>query len=226
MTEGILLIDKPSGITSFSVIYKVRKFSSIKKIGHTGTLDPLATGVLVLLVGRTYTKLSDSIMASTKEYITTVTLGSSTTTYDSEGEIVNTSDYKPTLSEIEAAITMFQGTTLQTPPMFSAKKVKGQKLYDLARKGIEIERQKVSVSMEIEIIEYAYPHLVIQVVCSKGTYIRSLAHDIGNELSTYGHITQLKRTKNGAYTLDMCHSLDDILSSGKSIDNFLLKEIL
>jgi len=202
--EGILLIDKPVGRTSFSLVAQMRRLSKIKKIGHAGTLDPFATGVLVLLIGKTYTRLSDSFLTDDKAYRAELTLGASTDSFDHTGIIKSQSEKIPSLEEIEAVLTRYQGMIEQTPPMFSAKKINGKKLYELARKGQEIERKPVPVTVKTTLISYEYPKLTIDVECSKGTYIRSLAHDIGLDLSCYAHLTALKRTKSGAFRIEEC----------------------
>lgn len=204
LKEGILLVDKPVGKTSFSLVAATRRRLGVQKVGHAGTLDPFATGVMVLLVGREYTKLSDQFLCQDKEYCARVLLGSSTDSYDCDGVVENTSDKVPTLKEIEQAILQFQGDIEQIPPMFSAKKINGQKLCDLARKGKTVERTPSRVNVQMEIIHYEYPHLDIRVRCSKGTYIRSLAHDLGVALGCYGHLIQLQRTRSGKFALSEC----------------------
>lgn len=203
-SAGILLVNKPAGKTSFQLVGALRKILGVKKIGHAGTLDPFATGVMVMLIGREYTKLSDSLLTANKEYITTVRLGASTDTYDLEGEITEESPIVPTLAEIEAAVALFQGEMEQIPPMYSAKKINGQKLCDLARKGKIVERKPCKVWLETAILEYHYPLLKLKIRCSKGTYIRSLAFDIGQKLKCFGHLINLQRTASGQFLLDEC----------------------
>ena len=188
----------------------MRALTKVKKIGHSGTLDPLATGVMVMLVGKEYTKLSSKFTFVDKEYITEILLGQTTDTYDTEGKIIHTSPIIPSLEEVEKALLKFQGTTLQVPPMFSAKKLDGKKLCDLARKGISVERQPVSVTMQITLLEYTYPTLRLKVGCSSGTYIRSLAYDLGVVLGCGGTISKLTRTKSGPFTLEECLSIETI----------------
>ncbi len=204
--SGLLLVDKEAGCTSFHLVSLLRRLTSIKKIGHAGTLDPFATGVMVMLIGKEATKKSETFLSSDKEYRATLQLGITTETYDLEGAIVERNDKVPTLAEIELAKSSFQGEILQIPPMYSAKKVAGKKLYDLARKGIVIERQPVLVRMEIELLNYQYPMLEIEVKCSKGTYIRSLAHDIGQFLGCGAHLFELTRTRSGPFRLEDCIS--------------------
>ena len=210
MKSGILLIDKPAGKTSFYLVYILRKLTGIKKIGHAGTLDPLATGVMVMLIGREATRLSDKFIGHHKTYETTIFLGARTTTLDSEGDICETSPFQPSLEQVKEALSDFQGSTFQTPPMYSAKKVQGKKLYDLARKGEEIQRKPCQVWMQIDLLEYTYPLLRLKVHCSSGTYIRSLADDLGSQLSCFGHIQQLRRIQSGPFSIEECHALENI----------------
>ena len=202
--EGILLVDKEKGRTAFYLVKVLRKLSGIQKIGHAGILDPFATGVMVMLIGRPYTKVSDHFLQDDKEYVATVKLGEGTDTYDCDGSLIHTSQHIPSLKDIEDVVQEFQGKILQTPPMFSAKKVEGKKLYLLARKGIEIERAPVPITLTTKILDYSYPELTIQVSCSKGTYIRSIANDIGEKLGCFGHLISLKRTRSGSFQLKDC----------------------
>lgn len=204
LKPGIVPINKPAGKTSFSLVHALRRITNIDKIGHGGTLDPFATGVMILLIGRTFTSQADTFLTQDKEYEATVRLGVETTTYDPEGEVTSTSDLIPSLSAIEETLSSFQGTVQQIPPMFSAKKIKGKKLYELARKGIEIERQPVTITLRTELLSYIYPELKIRVTCSKGTYIRSIAYDMGKLLGTGAHLSELKRTRCGTYLLQDC----------------------
>lgn len=202
--EGILPVDKPSKKTSFSLISELRKITRVQKIGHTGTLDPFASGVVVVLIGKKFTRLSDELLNKDKTYLATLHLGITTDSYDIDGATIEHSSNIPTLAMIQETLLQFQGTLLQTPPMFSAKKVKGKKLYELARQGITIERQAVPVHINTVFISYEYPYLTLRIRCSKGTYIRSLAHDIGIHLGCGAHLSTLTREQNGAYTLFDC----------------------
>ena len=202
--EGVLLVNKPRGKTSFSLVHSLRKILGVKKIGHAGTLDPFATGVMILLVGRTFTRLSDQFLCDDKEYIARVHCGVTTDSYDCDGEIIEENNTVPTQEEIFAALKHFQGEVDQVPPMFSAKKIKGQKLYDLARQGKSVERQPVRVRMETEFLNYSYPYLDIRVKCSKGTYIRSIAFDLGLKLGCGAHLIELTRTRSGSFLLADC----------------------
>lgn len=210
--EGILLVDKPKGKTSFSLITALRKILSVQKIGHAGTLDPMATGVMVLLIGKKFTSLSDQFLGLSKEYIAEITLGSSTDTYDAEGITNGESSVVPTLDALKEALTSFQGKIEQTPPMFSAKKVNGKKLYELARQGKEIERKSVPIEVYTELIAYEYPKVTLSLHCSKGTYVRSVAHDLGQMLGSFGHLSALVRSKSGSFPIGEClpgHKLFD-----------------
>lgn len=202
--EGVLLVDKPRGVRSFDLVRALRKITGIKKIGHGGTLDPFATGVMVLLIGRQYTKLADKLLTSDKEYVAELKLGEESDTFDCDGTIVYKSSLVPTLEQIEEALTHFQGEIDQIPPMFSAKKVKGKRLYELARKGEVIERAPVKVTVQTRLISYNYPHLNLEVKCSKGTYIRSIAHDLGQMLGIGAYLTELQRTKCGDFRVENC----------------------
>jgi tRNA pseudouridine55 synthase len=199
--EGILIVDKPKGKTSFSLVADLRKSLGVKKIGHAGTLDPFATGVMVMLIGRRYTRLSDSFLTSDKEYLATVYLGKSTDTFDCDGQVTGESAIVPALQEIENALKMFEGEVEQIPPMFSAKKVNGKKLYELARKGQVVERKPVKISLHTELVSYNFPYLELRISCSKGTYIRSIANDLGIQLNCGAHLSGLIRTKSGTYHL-------------------------
>ncbi len=203
-SNGILLVDKSAGSTSFQIVHLLRRLTGIEKIGHAGTLDPFATGVMVMLIGREYTRRSDEFLTADKAYRATISLGLATDTYDLEGQPTFRSDLVPTLKQVELAISLFQGDILQVPPMYSAKKIEGKKLCDLARRGIVVERQPVKVHVKIELIGYEYPHLEIAVSCSKGTYIRSLAEDLGKTLGCGAHLSSLCRTRSGRFSLEEC----------------------
>lgn len=200
MTDGILLIDKPNGMTSFGVVARVRRVLSQQaghkvKVGHTGTLDPFATGLLILCIGKEtknameYTKLD-------KVYEATIRLGQTSTTGDPEGEVTDVSDHQPSLDEVKDTVAKFVGEITQRPPIYSAIKVDGQRAYDLARQGKEVEIPERNVTIySLEIIDYTYPELKIRTHVSSGTYIRTLAEDIGKALGTGAYCTQLRRTK-------------------------------
>ena len=214
--SGVLLINKTKGKTSFSLVSALRRLCDVQKIGHAGTLDPFATGVMILLVGKEFTRLSDRFLNQDKEYIATLHLGIRTDSYDSEGQTISQSDLIPSEESIKLAISKFQGPILQVPPMFSAKKINGKKLYELARKGIEIPRAPVPVTVDIQYLSYNYPFLMLNVSCSKGTYIRSLGEDIGLELGCGAHLSDLSRTRCGTFHLSEC--LDgSLLSDPKTL---------
>jgi len=202
--EGVLLVDKPTGCTSFSLIAAARRCCGVQTIGHAGTLDPLATGVVIVLVGRRYTRLSQLFLNRPKEYIARFHLGITTDTYDADGQATGQSSKVPTDAEVQQALGAFQGTIRQVPPMYSAKKVKGKKLYELARQGVVIERAEVEVHVRTTLLDYSYPHLTIRLECSKGTYVRSVAHDLGALLGCGAHVDQLQRTAVGQFHLRDC----------------------
>ena len=204
--EGVLLVDKPAGPSSFGLIRMVRRLTGVKKVGHAGTLDPFATGVMVILIGRRYTRLSQQFLCNDKEYAARLHLGITTDSYDCEGQVTGRSTKIPTAPEIDQVIASFQGEIGQVPPMFSAKKVQGKKLYELARKGLSVHREEIPVQVSVELISYSYPHLQIRVKCSKGTYVRGLAHEMGALLGCGAHLDLLQRTASGPFHLKDCLS--------------------
>lgn len=204
LPAGILLVNKPKNKTSFALVAALRRLLKVKKIGHAGTLDPFATGVMVMLIGKQFTKLSDSFLGADKEYLATVRFGIETDSYDCDGKILEENSTVPTEEDIRQALKSFQGEVLQTPPMFSAKKKGGKKLYELARKGITIKREPVKVSMEVCLISYQYPFAKIRIKCSKGTYIRSIANDLGKMIGCGAHLSALQRERSGTFHLDQC----------------------
>ena len=203
--DGILIVDKDEGKTSFDVIRDVRKKYNEKKVGHIGTLDPLASGVLPILMGKA-TKLSDYLMEHSKEYIAKIKLGELTETGDREGKIIKTQDVPKDINseKIKNILNEFLGKTYQTPPMYSALKIDGKKLYELARSGQEIERKPRKIEItDIDLINYdsIKNEISYKVSCSKGTYIRVLSEDIAKKLGTLGYMTYLRRTRVGNFTL-------------------------
>lgn len=217
--SGFLNIDKPRGITSHDVVNRVRRaaraaFGVKLKVGHAGTLDPMATGVLIVCLGAA-TRLSEYVMASRKQYAARVKLGESTDTYDADGSITAQRDAAHlTRADVEAAFAPFLGDILQMPPMYSAIKQDGRKLYDLARQGVTVERAARPVTIEsLTLRAWQPPEFEIDVVCSAGTYIRSLAHDIGEALGVGAHLTALTRTHSGAFALADALSLDALDSA-------------
>jgi len=208
MRDGILILNKPRGLTSHDVVNRVRRATKIRQVGHAGTLDPMATGVLVVCLGQA-TRISEYLLGHDKAYRATIRLGVETNTYDADGEIVATRDVNLGRAEVERALAKFVGEIQQVPPMYSAIKREGQKLYELARQGIEIERTARSVIIHsIELLGYQAPEATIEVRCSAGTYIRSIAHDLGAVLGTGGHLIELTRTAAGPFTIDQAIPLD------------------
>jgi len=202
--EGVLPLNKQEGYTSFALVAAVRRLLGVKKVGHTGTLDPFASGVLILLVGKTYTKQADLFLNCDKEYRATLQLGIATDTFDKDGIIQCKSTYIPSLQEVELALLSFQGTIQQIPPMFSAKKVNGKKLYELARQGKEISRKASTVTLSTTLLSYSYPFIQLHIHCSKGTYIRSIAHDLGVLLQCGACVCELQRVRSGPFRLEEC----------------------
>ena len=206
MENDIILIDKPAGISSFGVVAKVRsklrdEFGHKVKVGHTGTLDPFATGLLILLSGK-MTKKSNDFLKLDKTYEATLKLGFTSTTGDPEGEITHINDSVPSISQIESAINSFLGTITQTPPKYSAIKINGERAYKLARKGQDFEIPSRQVKIyKINILEYNYPNLTIRCHVSSGTYIRTLAEDIGKKLGTGAYLTSLRRLQIGNHNV-------------------------
>lgn len=201
MINGIINIYKEAGFTSFDVVAKLRGICKQKKIGHTGTLDPDAVGVLPVCLGKA-TKICDILTDTDKTYETTFVLGITTDTQDMSGEVLQTREVDITPKQAEEAILSFVGAYSQIPPMYSAKKVNGKKLYELARAGVIVERRPCEVVIhKISIKEISLPHITMEVSCSKGTYIRTLCHDIGEKLLCGAAMETLKRTKAGAFEI-------------------------
>jgi len=208
--DGILIINKEKGWTSFDVVAKIRNKLNVRKVGHTGTLDPMATGVLVLCLGRA-TKKAQDIMGKDKEYIAEIMLGAVSDTDDAEGKvIINKEAGVKSKPEITRALKQFEGVIKQVPPQFSAKKINGQRAYKLARKGKEVKFEPSEVTIhEIELLDYKWPVAKVRVACGKGTYLRSLARDLGEVLGTGGYLTKLERTKVGQYSIAQAISIED-----------------
>lgn len=214
-----ILVDKPYGWTSFDVVKRIRgvmlRRMGVKKmkVGHAGTLDPLATGVMIVVSGKS-TKLIEQLQSGVKEYIATIALGATTPSYDLETEIdARYPTAHITRELVEEVLAKFTGRIEQVPPAFSACKIDGKRAYKMARKGDAVElKPKILVIDEIELLEYSPESITIRVVCSKGTYIRALARDIGAALCSGGHLTALRRTRVGDVTIDRCLSLDDAVS--------------
>jgi tRNA pseudouridine55 synthase len=209
--DGVLLVDKPTDHTSHDVIARLRGKLKMKRIGHAGTLDPMATGVLVVLVGKA-TRASQYLTSLDKEYTGTIKLGQVTNTQDAEGEVLETRPV-PALTddEVRAAMKSFVGDQYQTPPMFSAVKIDGVPLYKLARKGEEIEREPRFVRIaSFDAPRIALPEIDFVMRCSKGTYVRTVAHDLGAKLGCGAHLSSLRRTATGKFVISQCLTLDAI----------------
>lgn len=202
LVDGVLLLDKPVGLSSNDALIRAKRVMNAKKAGHTGTLDPFATGLLPLCFGEA-TKFSQDLLEADKTYEATVHLGIRTDTGDTEGEAIETLPVDVTVEQIEAALARFRGPILQVPPMYSALKRDGKALYEYAREGIVLEREARPVTIHaLELIAYEAPMLRIRVTCSKGTYVRVLGEDIGAALGTGAHLNALRRIQVGALTLD------------------------
>lgn len=215
MTRGFLVVDKPSGITSNQVVARVRKATGVKKVGHAGTLDPMATGVLVLAIGEV-TRLIRYIQDLPKEYLATAQFGVATDTLDADGAVLSREPMDLRPGEVERAAERFFGTIHQVPPMVSALKHEGRRLYELAREGEVVEREARPVSIhELEIVSVEpgpYPEVELRVVCGKGTYVRTLADDIAGVLGGAAHLTALRRTRIGSLTVSEAVPLERLES--------------
>ncbi|MCE1253169.1 MAG: tRNA pseudouridine(55) synthase TruB [Anaerolineae bacterium] len=199
--SGVLVVDKPVGLTSHDVVQIIRKGTNIRRAGHTGTLDPRASGVLVVLVGPAV-RLSEYVSASDKRYQAVMQLGASTDTYDADGTVTSTAPVEVSEEQFDDALQTFVGEIEQVPPPYSAVKVKGKKAYEMAREGEEVDLAPRKIKVySLELLEWAPPEVVIDVYCSSGTYVRSLAHDLGEKLGCGAHLVGLRRTKSGRFTL-------------------------
>ncbi len=223
---GALFLDKSVGITSHDLVSKVRKVLKVKRVGHTGTLDPFATGLMILCLGRA-TRLANYLASDVKEYIALAKLGVATDTHDSTGrpisEPVSTADIS--LERLKGVLQRFRGVQMQMPPMYSAKKVAGEPLYNLARRGIEIERRAVQIEVsELELLDFDKRDCTFKfrVVCSAGTYVRTLAHDIGKALGCAAHLWELRRTRIGSFTLQEAYTLEAFIEAVNTGQNALV----
>lgn len=222
--SGVVLLNKPAGFTSHDCVNKMRRLYNTKKVGHTGTLDPMATGVLPILIGRA-AKASDFLMAENKRYLAGLRLGLTTDTEDTTGETLTTSDKIPTEDEVRRVCAEFVGEIMQVPPMYSALKVDGKKLVDLAREGKVIEREARPItvySIGVEVGESPADY-ILDVRCSKGTYIRTLCADIGARLTCGGAMSSLARLASGDFYIDECVTLDEIEEMGEDERAALVK---
>lgn len=209
--EGVLLVDKPQGITSHDVVDRVRRIYRMKKVGHAGTLDPMATGLMLILVGKA-TKVSQYLMSMDKEYTGTARLGQVTDSQDADGEVIEESPV-PELTEdqVRAHMKSFIGDQYQTPPMYSAKKVNGQPLYKLARKGKTVPREpRVIRVSKFELTGFNLPELSFLVACSKGAYVRTIAHDLGQKIGCGAHLNVLRRTAVGQFRIEKADTLEEL----------------
>ena len=220
--SGLILVNKPVVITSFKLVHIIRKKLNVKKTGHCGTLDPLASGLMIVLVGK-YTKLQDKFMKQDKVYHATIRLGLKTDSGDLDGKIISQSDFSHVTKELIGQVCKsFIGKIKQIPPMYSALKVNGQKLYELARKGITVDRKPREITIySIDLTDYQKDNFSIRVKCSSGTYIRTLAEDIGKKLNTDTVLINLIREEIGNYKLSDALNIDDI----KENDNSCLKQV-
>ena len=208
--NGVLVVNKEKDMTSRDVVNIISKEFNTRKVGHSGTLDPIATGVLVVAIGK-YTKLIDILTSSYKEYVATLKLGILTDTYDITGNVIDQKEYEVNEKLIKDTLNSFLGKSIQEVPKYSAIKINGKKLYEYARSNIEVELPKREIDIkEIELLNYNDDLITFRCVVSKGTYIRSLINDIGVKLNTYATMTELKRTKQGDYFIEDSYTLDDI----------------
>jgi len=200
--NGILLVDKPGGMTSHDVVDFVRKRTGVRKVGHAGTLDPMATGLIIILVGDA-TKMSERFVNDDKAYRANIVLGIATDTGDKEGRVIEEKSFKAERGNVEKILNQFIGCIEQVPPMYSAKKYKGKKLYEYARKGVEIKRnpQKINIK-KIDMLNFSGNVISLEIFCSKGTYIRQLAVDIGRALGTGAHVSELRRICSGSFSVE------------------------
>jgi tRNA pseudouridine55 synthase len=212
-SAGFLLVDKPSGWTSHDVVAKIRSLLKIKRVGHAGTLDPMATGLVVVGLGRA-TRLLRFVQSAPKEYVARAVFGVATDSLDADGAILERAPMEITQAEVETAMVRFTGTIVQVPPMVSARKVGGRKLYELAREGIEIEREAREVQIySLELIDFApsdYPEVVFRTVCSTGTYVRTLGDDLARSFGGRAHLSALRRIRNGSLHVDDAVGIDEI----------------
>lgn len=210
--DGIILINKPQGMTSHDVVNRVRRIMKTKKVGHCGTLDPMATGVLVVGINKA-TKALQFLMSEEKQYRATLKLGSSTDTYDSEGKVLETKPFTG-YEHLEETLASFIGDSMQQPPMYSAIKINGKKLYEYAREGIEVEVPKRPITIyDLKLVDAHDDEITIDVDCSKGTYIRSLCVDIGKALGYPAHMNALVRNQSGHFTIDQAITLEELESN-------------
>ena len=208
--DGVLAIDKPEGMTSMDVVRRIKRASAVRKVGHGGTLDPFATGVIAVCMGQA-TRMMEYLVDGAKTYLGVVELGIETDTYDVQGEVTRRADASGiTLEAVEAALSDFRGTILQVPPMYSALKRQGKRLYDLARAGVEVEREPRRVEVTgISVVDWSPPLVTVKVECGRGFYMRSLAYDLGVSLGCGAYLKSLVRVKNGPFDIEAAVSLEE-----------------
>ena len=209
--SGILIVNKPQGITSHDVVARVRRITGVRKVGHAGTLDPMATGVLLLCLGQA-TRVSEYLMDSDKVYLARIRLGITTDTYDADGQVTSQADATGvSRGDLERELARLVGRLEQTPPMYSAVKHEGVPLYRIARRGKTVERQPRPVEVQaVDLIKWSPPEAEIRIQCGKGTYVRALAHELGQRLGCGAHLTGLIRTASGRFQIEQSHTLEDI----------------
>jgi tRNA pseudouridine55 synthase len=216
MPSGILNINKPSGQTSHDVIERVRALTGIRRVGHAGTLDPLATGVLVVCVGRVATRVAEYLMDEPKTYRTEAWLGATTDTFDAEGQVVSEQPVEVSREAVEQALDGFRGSIQQIPPMYSAVKQGGKPLYRLARRGVEVEREPREVEIyRLHLIVWEPPRFTLEMSCSSGTYVRALVHDLGQELGCGAYVTDLTRLASGGFRVEDAVTMDSFIAAAK-----------
>jgi tRNA pseudouridine55 synthase len=207
---GLLVIDKPTGPTSHDIVNIVRRGTQIRKVGHTGTLDPYASGVLLILLGSA-TRLAEYLLEVDKEYLATIRFGSATSTFDAAGRVTATRPFTFREESLEAKMQTFIGERMQVPPVYSAIKIGGRKAYDMARAGEEVEMAPRKVHIyELALLRWESPNAVVRVRCSRGTYIRSIAHDIGEAMGTHAHLVTLRRIRLGPFAVEHATPLEEL----------------
>jgi tRNA pseudouridine55 synthase len=207
---GLLVIDKPTGPTSHDIVNIVRRGTQIRKVGHTGTLDPYASGVLLVLLG-SVTRLAEYLLEVDKEYLATIRFGTATSTFDASGRVTATRPFTFLEETLAAKLATFVGERLQVPPIYSAIKIGGRKAYDLARRGEEIDMAPRRVNIyELELLRWESPNAVVRVRCSRGTYIRSIAHDVGEAMGSHAHLVSLRRIRLGPFSVERATPLEEL----------------